>query len=167
MVRVREYGFTYLGLLIIVAVMGAGAASIGELWSHVRQREKEAELLWIGNEFRQAILYYYESSPGMDKHFPRTLQDLVQDRRFAGVKRHLRRVYADPMTGKADWQTIPAPDGGIMGVRSRSDHPVIKTSRFAAADAALEGAERYSDWAFYFTPSLQMVPAGVRKLRAG
>jgi type II secretory pathway pseudopilin PulG len=161
-VRRRHSGFTYLGLLIMVAVMGAGAAATGQLWSHARQREKEAELLWIGNEFRQAILYYYESTPGFQKQFPRRLEDLVADKRFPGVKRHLRRVYADPMTGEADWQLIPAPDGGVMGVRSRSEAEVIKVGNFSRRDAALEAASRYSDWAFYYSPGLNMAPAGIR-----
>ena len=47
----RQGGFTYVGLLIAVALMGVGLAAYGELYSHAAQREKEAELLFIGGQF--------------------------------------------------------------------------------------------------------------------
>ena len=59
----RQGGFTYLGVLFVVATIGGGLAGTGELWSHSRQREKEAELLWIGNEFREAILRWLQRVP--------------------------------------------------------------------------------------------------------
>ena len=155
-----QRGFTYLALLLVVATMGAGMAAYGEFASHAAQREKEAELLWIGNEFREAILRYYESSPGPDKRYPRTLDDLIRDERFPGVRRYLRRIYADPMTGHANWALIRAPDGGIMGVHSVSEQAVLKIGNFRLRDAALEGARRYSDWKFYYAPTPQMAPAG-------
>src|SRR5687767_9452079 len=60
----RESGFTLLGLLLVVGVMGAGLAAYGQIYSHQAQREKEAELLFVGNQFRQAIAAYYERTPG-------------------------------------------------------------------------------------------------------
>ena len=42
----KQQGFTYLGILILVAVMGAGLAAFGTIASHAAQREKEAELLF-------------------------------------------------------------------------------------------------------------------------
>src|SRR5687767_15501109 len=55
----RQAGFTYLAALFMAAALGAGLVAVGETWSHARQREKEAELLWIGEQFRQAIALYY------------------------------------------------------------------------------------------------------------
>lgn len=105
----------------MVAVTGLGVATLGEAWSRSRQREKEAELLWIGNQFKQAIGLYYERSPGAAKRYPEKLEDLLEDKRFVTTQRYLRRIYADPITGKPDWDLISAPGGGgIMGVKSRS-----------------------------------------------
>ncbi|MGB3934164.1 MAG: type II secretion system protein, partial [Burkholderiales bacterium] len=111
----RQRGFTYLAALFFVAVAGLGLAVTGELWSHARQREKETELAWVGQQFRQAIGLYYQRSPGAVKRYPERLEDLLEDKRYLTVQRYLRRVYADPITGKADWGLVPAPGGGIMG----------------------------------------------------
>jgi len=115
-----QRGFTYLIALLLIAASGFGLAALGEAWSHARQREKEAELRWIGNQFRHAIALYYHRSPAAGARYPQTLEDLIEDRRFPMPQRYLRRIYADPMTGKTEWGLIAAPGGGIMGVQSLS-----------------------------------------------
>ncbi len=146
-----ERGFTYLGLLIIVMVMGAGLAATGTFWSTSAQREKERELLFIGGQFRQAIESYYRRSPGAAV-YPKSLAELVEDKRFPMPQHHLRRLYADPMTGKADWGLVEAPGGGIMGVHSLSQQAPVKTGNFRLADEKFEGADQYAKWAFVYTP---------------
>lgn len=146
-----EQGFTLAGALIVLAAFGGGLAAYGELASHAAQREKEQELLFIGNQFRQAIGLYYERSPGA-KRFPQRLEDLLEDKRFPMPQRYLRKMYTDPVTGKAQWGTIPAQDGGIMGVYSLSEAAPIKTGGFDARDSTLEDTGRYSDWHFSYVP---------------
>jgi hypothetical protein len=124
--------------------MGAGLAAVGEAWSHARQREKETELLWIGNQFKQAIGLYYQRSPGAVKRYPEKLEDLLEDRRFLSVQRYLRKIYSDPMNGKAEWGLVAAPQGGIMGVRSLSGTQAVR--RIDPASGA------YSDWQFVYQP---------------
>jgi type II secretory pathway pseudopilin PulG len=114
----REQGFTYLAALLLVAVSGISLAAFAGAWSHAREREKQAELRWVGGQFRQAIGLYYERSPGGMKRYPERLEDLIEDKRFLTVQRYLRRVHADPLTGRKDWELVPAPGGGFMGVRS-------------------------------------------------
>ena len=63
-------GFTYLALLIAVALIGIGLVAASEVWSQSRQREKEQELLFIGEQFRQAIGMYYERTPGAVRRYP-------------------------------------------------------------------------------------------------
>ena len=46
---VSNGGFTYIGLLIVIAVMGIGLGAIGPLSRSVQLRDKEAELLFIGD----------------------------------------------------------------------------------------------------------------------
>lgn len=147
-----QRGFTYLALLLAVAVLGIGLAAVGELWSSVVQREKEAELLFAGGEFRRAIRSYYATSPGAQR-YPQRLEELLEDKRFPFVRRHLRRLYRDPMTGKREWGLVQAPEGGIMGVHSLSQASALKTANFAAADRDLEGKARYAEWQFVYRPA--------------
>jgi len=147
-----ERGFTYLGMLLIVAMMSFSLAAFGELYSHAAQREKERELLFVGNQFREAIASYYNKSPGA-KVYPKKLEDLLEDTRFPMPLRHLRRVYRDPMTGNADWALVEAPGGGFMGVHSLSEETPIKSADFSAKDAAFEDAENYTKWMFTYSPA--------------
>jgi type II secretory pathway pseudopilin PulG len=153
----KEKGFTYIGLMIAVAMTGAGLAAYGEFASHAALREKEAELLFRGNQYREAIASYYKK----EKRYPQSLEQLLKDPRYPMPVHHLRKLYPDPMTGAADWALIKAPEGGIMGVHSRSEEAPIKTGNFAARDAALAEAPRdpestgprYADWKFFHRPS--------------
>ena len=159
-------GFTYIGILIVVSVMGAGLAATGTLWSHAAQRDKERELLFVGNQFREAIASYYNRTPGGAKVFPRKLEDLLEDKRFPMPQRHLRKVYPDPMTGAAQWGLVEVPGGaGIMGVHSLSEETPIKSGNFWANDAAFEGAARYADWQFVFS-SPNFARPGIEKSAA-
>lgn len=154
--RRTERGFTYLALLFTVAMAGIALAAAGVIWSTERQREREKELLFVGNQFRQAIRMYYEYSPGTIKQYPRSLNDLLQDNRYLRTERRLRRVYADPITGQTDWGLVPAPGGGIMGVFSLSNDRPMKTAGFALRDSGFEGASKYADWQFVYTPPTAM-----------
>jgi len=101
--RRNQNGFTYLGLLFAVAMAGVALAATGTLWSTQRQREREQELLFVGNQIRQAIGSYYQRSPGLVKHYPAKLDDLLKDNRFINVQRHLRQRYLDPLTDSPEW----------------------------------------------------------------
>ena len=148
----RAEGFTYLGVLLLVTIMGFGLAAFGELYSHAAQRDKEQELLFVGAQFRDAIASYYNRSPGA-KAYPKKLEDLVEDQRFPVPQHHLRRIYRDPITESVDWAVVEAPGGGgIMGVHSRSEEAPVKTGGFAASEATFEGAENYSKWQFIYSP---------------
>lgn len=110
--------------------MGGGLAAYGEMASHARQREQEAELIWIGNQFREAIGLYYQRSPGAVKRYPGKLEELLEDGRFLNRQRYLRRVYADPMSGKAEWGLVEVPEGGIAGVYTLAEGSVLSQRRF-------------------------------------
>ncbi|MBI3145180.1 MAG: type II secretion system protein [Pseudogulbenkiania sp.] len=152
----RQAGFTYLGVLILVALMGTLLAATGEVWSTVQRRQKEQELLFVGNQFREAIRLYYERSPGGAKRYPRTLEDLLLDNRYPTTQRYLRKIYVDPMTGKQEWGLIKAPDEGIAGVYSLGRGIPLKVDNFEERNAAFKGALRYSRWQF----SYQLVQPG-------
>jgi len=141
-------GFTYIGLLFAIAILGITLATIGVVWSTQIRRDKEAELLYIGNQYRAAIGRYLNSGG----QYPLELADLVEDRRYPVARRYLRRIYPDPMTNGVDWERIVAPQGGIMGVASRSQAKPIKVAGFDGGNVAFEKAETYNDWKFIYSP---------------
>jgi type II secretory pathway pseudopilin PulG len=147
----KQRGFTYLALLISIAVTGAALAAVGELSSHAAQREKENELLFVGGEIRHAIAAFYERSPGA-KRYPASLEELLEDKRHPMPQRYLRRIYPDPLTGKPDWGVLDAPGGGIMGVYSVSEMQPVKTGNFAPENESFTDAQRYADWKFFYVP---------------
>jgi len=114
----RQRGFTYLGVLVAVAVLGIGLTAASEVWVTLARRERMAQLQWIGEQYVQAIGSYYNASPGSVKAYPKTLQDLLEDKRYVTMRRHLRQPYANPVTGKDDWELLMTPEGGIRGVRA-------------------------------------------------
>lgn len=150
--RNREHGFTYLALLFAVALSGIALSAVGVMWSSERQREREQELLFVGDQFRTAIASYSLLSPGLVKRYPATLDDMLKDNRFLGVKRHLRQIYVDPMTDGQEWGLIMAPEGGIMGVFSTSTKAPIKQSKFRDRYAGFEQQPTYAGWRFVFRP---------------
>lgn len=158
----RQAGFTYLGLMILVAVMGVFLALAGEAWQVAVKREKESELLFIGNEFRQALIQFYERSPPQRIRYPMSLDDLLKDPRAPGTQRYLRKIYADPITGSTAWGLIKGQNGEIFGVHSLSADEPLKKGNFAQADKAFEGKTKYADWVFIHTPGQYSSQAGQR-----
>ena len=151
MKRSNQGGFTYLAALFLIVVMGVMLGAVGKIWSTAQQREKERELLFVGNQFRQAIGRYYNQSPGGAKIFPLTLEDMLLDPRQLGSQRYLRKIYRDPMTGQPEWALLKVNER-ITGVYSLSEDAPLKSGNFRLADKTFEDAEKYSDWKFVYTP---------------
>ena len=154
-----ELGFTYLGVMIIVMVMGMGLAAFGTIYSQSAQRDKEAELLFVGEQFRQAIALYYWRTPGGAHQYPKSLEALLEDSRWPVTQRWLRKIYRDPLTNTAEWGVVEAPgNAGIMGVYSKSEGVPIKSAGFPARYSAFEEAKSYQDWKFVFSPEVPKAP---------
>lgn len=150
--RARAGGFTYIGLLAVIAIMGIGLAATGEVWHTLQRRDKERELLFIGNQFRQAIGEYYEHTPGQQRRYPLELAELLKDPRYPSTQRYLRRIYTDPITGSENWGVIRGPDGEIYGVYSQSKEEPIRKGNFSLADRNFAGKTKYADWVFMHVP---------------
>jgi type II secretory pathway pseudopilin PulG len=147
--RSGSAGFTYLGILLAVALLGIALAAVGTVWTTTLRREREAQLLFVGDAFRNAIASYYASG----RQLPQELDELVEDKRVPLPRRHLRRIYLDPMTGRADWQLLRDPDGGIFGIASSSQLAPLKRANFREQDVEFEKAECYCEWQFEFNPT--------------
>jgi type II secretory pathway pseudopilin PulG len=153
-------------MVVIMAVMAIGLTVAVQSVTFQRQREKEEELIFRGRQAVEAIRLFR----ARNGRFPLTLMELVE-----ADPRVLRKPWADPITGVADWVPVflgqegqvvaggpadpkegtPAPDtearGPIIGVHSRSCQDSIKV---------YDGRTRYCDWQFVFDPQKQGAGGG-------
>lgn len=118
----KPRGFTYVALLFIVAMTSALAAMGTQRWQTLVAREREAEQRYRARQIAVAIGRYHVAVPGA-KQWPRSFDELLEDRRSGVAVRHLRRLYVDPVTRKADWELVTDSSGGIVALRSRSNQP--------------------------------------------
>jgi hypothetical protein len=92
------------------------------------------------------------------------LQDLLKDPRSPAVRRHLRKVFVDPVTGSAQWGIVWQGDhAGVLGVYSLSQAKPLKIGNFDARFHGFENKLHLSDWKFMpavpVAPVLATVPA--------
>lgn len=151
-----QHGFTYLFVLFLVVMTSAGLAALGKAWSQQAQRERERELQFRGEAIAAAIASYQKASPNRAADLPRSLDDLLEDRRGPRTLHHLRQRYADPFTGQPDWELVSqTPDKTRFGaVRSRSDQALLR--EWTPSGMALSKA---SDWLFMAAADAAQPPA--------
>jgi type II secretory pathway pseudopilin PulG len=99
--RHGETGFAMAALLVAIAVMAVLMSVALPVWKQAAQREKEAELVWRGEQYDRAIQLYRKKNgaPGAPN------LDILVEQKF------LRKKYKDPITG-GDFE-LKAP--GMMG----------------------------------------------------
>lgn len=148
----RNRGYIYIWMLFAVMLAGVMLAAAGVVWQTEARREKEQELLFVGDQFRRAIESYYNASQTVAgagvSRYPTSLEQLLKDERSLAVKRHLRKMYLDPMTNSRDWGVVRQQDGGITGIYSISTNEPVKRANFPPDYAAFEKAENYQGWKF-------------------
>lgn len=150
--RRRQLGFAYVLLLVAIALLGLLASASLSLGAAMARRDAERQLLAIGLEFQQALRSYAGVPPSatlpVAGRGPRTLEDLLKDPRVPGTRRHLRQIYADPLTGRADWGVVRDTQGHILGIHSMAEGQPIQRTAFEPALASLEDAASYRHWVF-------------------
>src|SRR6218665_1208739 len=152
--QTRCGGVQYLLLLLLLPVLGVGLAVAAQPHATAVQRQCEQELLAIGWQFRTALGRYHEAQQvAGKKEYPPSLEDLLQDPRFPGIERHLRKIFVDPITRKKQWGTLKI-GGRIVGVHSLSEAATLKRDGFEPEDMAFKGKQKYSDWVFTSPPNL-------------
>lgn len=147
--RQLSAGFTYVGLMILVAMIGLVAAATLKAGSLFQRAAKEKELLEIGAQFSEALRSYAKATPAGSPTQPMSLKELLRDPRFPNPRRHLRKIFVDPITGKAEWGVVYLRDkAGVLAVYSLSDSAPLKIANFDLRFQNMEGKERISDWKF-------------------
>jgi type II secretory pathway pseudopilin PulG len=139
----------YALVMALLSVALVGLASTLPLTQQRTQslRERETELLWVGEQFRSALESYAAASPAGTPTAPLTLDDLLEDRRFPTPQRHLRRLYVDPLTGRADWAVLLR-QGRIVALHSRARGRPLRQAGFHGGQRGFAGAESYAAWEF-------------------
>jgi type II secretory pathway pseudopilin PulG len=160
--RARAAGFTYIGVLLLVAMLGIAVTLVSELWYTAQKREKEQELLFVGNQFRRALAMYSANGGGN----PKRLEDLLRDPRLPGVRRYLRKIYRDPITGGTEWGLVKSGGDVIVGIHSLSAEVPLKQKEFSLADKDFVGKRKYSEWVFSSAPA-QATPGAPTPANAG
>ena len=146
-----QQGVTFLWAMLLLVILSLGLGRLLEIQSTRTQRALEAELLWVGEQYRRGIERYYQASPGEVKQLPYKLDDLLQDPRLLTLTRHLRKAYADPVNGQP-FMEIHDHRGMLIGVRSTSTRQPVKTDGFASYYAHFSKATGYHQWEFIFLP---------------
>ena len=149
--RLAQRGFSYVLLLFMIVLAGTALAALGQQWQLQAQRQREAELLFRGLQLRDALLRYAAATPAGQPRSPRTLDELLRDSRRERPQHHLRRLWPDPFTGRADWVLLRDQRGGITGLHSADQRPALRRHGLpdglvAAGDS--ERALRVADWVF-------------------
>jgi type II secretory pathway pseudopilin PulG len=95
--RRGEAGYAMAALLVALAVMGVLMTAAIPAWRQQAKREKEAELVFRGEQYARAIgLWERKMGPGSR---PPNFDVLVQ-------QRFLRKKYKDPMTEDGEFQPV-------------------------------------------------------------
>lgn len=183
-------GYAMAALLVGLAVMSILLAVAMPVWKQASQREKEAELIFRGQQYARAIgLFQRRAGPGA---LPPNLDVLVQ-------QRFLRKKYKDPITndefqpllggqpapGTPGGQGAVPPGGVTPGGRGAAPvapgatpgtpggtaiggiQGVVSKSK-AKSIRLYNGRGAYNEWAFVFVPQQQAAgPGGAPGGRGG
>jgi len=148
----RQRGFSYPVAMFMAALLAVVSMRALENTMTAERRDKEAELLVVGQAYRDAIRTYYDNSPGTAKTYPPELSALLQDARTTRLRRHLRKLYRDPVSGSGEWGLVRTEQGGVKGVYSLSSLRPMKSDGFPAELAGFAGAAQYRQWQFVYEP---------------
>jgi len=146
-------GYLMVVLLIGIAVTAVWMGSMLPSWRQQAVREKEAELVFRGEQYARAIALYYRKN----QRLPPNIDTLVS-------QRYLRKKYVDPMTGKeflplaaqtggspqgAGRQAGPAQSGGVIGVSG------VRSTSTDTSIVIYRNQQAYSQFPFDYQQALQ------------
>ena len=162
-------GYAMAALLVMLGVMGILSSMLLPVWNQAAKREREAELIFRGEQYARAVELYQRRYVGAN---PPDFETMVE-------QRFLRKMYTDPMTEDGEFQVVyfsqmaevqgepsatdrpgestidatggarrlepirfgDGQEGGVVGVVSRSDEESLRL---------YSDREKYDEWAFVY-----------------
>jgi type II secretory pathway pseudopilin PulG len=94
--RQNQQGYVMAALLVSLAVMSVLMAVAMPSWRHMAQREREAELVFRGEQYARAVGLFQRKFAGA---FPPSI-DVLLEQKF------LRKKYKDPMVPDGEFQVL-------------------------------------------------------------
>ena len=92
----QEEGYSMASLLVILSVLSVALGFLLPVWETVIKREREAELIFRGEQYARAIGLYQRKYANA---YPKSIDDLLNER-------FLRKEYIDPMTSDGQFELI-------------------------------------------------------------
>jgi type II secretory pathway pseudopilin PulG len=146
-------------MVILVTIIGLVGAATLKIDGLLRRAAAEEELLFAGAAFADALTSYAAATPQGQPTQPPSLQELLRDTRTPAVRRHLRKIFIDPMTNSTDWGIVWLADGkGVLAVYSKSQAQPLKIGNFDTKLVGFEGNRHISEWRFAATGPAPLVP---------
>lgn len=140
-------GFTCLLLLFALTVLALSLLkSQGAVQLRHRQQQED-ELLFRGEQIRQAIKQYRTASYA-NGCYPGGFEDLLADTRGGKVHYHLRQWFSDPLTGQRQWGMKYDEQGRWVGVYSKGQGRPLRKEGFMQDSEKFRQASRYEEWLF-------------------
>jgi len=151
-----QAGFSYLLLLIWLSIMAFMLLESQDLIASRFRQRQEAQLLFNGNQIREAINHYRgsdninaeEDGPKDGGCFPTDFAQLLTDNRGQKPVYHLRKVYLDPFMPKKAWIKVFDAEGRWIGVHSSDQRRPLKKMGFSEKDNEFSKAKTYQEWIF-------------------
>lgn len=136
--RGSQSGFTLIELIVVVAIIGILAAIAVVNVRNAQRKARETALMDDLHEMRKALDDFYADK----QRYPSDLNELVSEH-------YIRKIPPDPITQKADWQTVldqPASPDEALDTNSdaASKGPGIVDIKSNAVGKTLDGRP-YSD----------------------
>jgi hypothetical protein len=106
----RESGYAIVIVMFFLALLVLAAAAAAPTVLSEIQREREADMVWKGEQYVRGVKLYYLKM----RRFPPSLEDLTTAKN--GI-RFMRQAYKDPMNGTdGSWRLIYlGPNGQLIG----------------------------------------------------
>ena len=104
--QMDDRGYAMAALLVGISVMGVVLSVVLPSWSTLARREREAELVFRGQQYARAVTLFQRKFAGA---YPPNLDILL-------TQKFLRKQYKDPITND-DFQLIPVGDARAAGWR--------------------------------------------------